>query len=105
MNINTIKSEWQSMLDRGIIPCFEYQISEDDWLLVDIKFNEEGLEFSFDSDNKRVAFDGDITVIYNNHYRVPFDLDMSLDGHLELISDNIVDGYLLVNDLYYCEED
>jgi hypothetical protein len=103
MSINTIKQDWDAMLDRGIIPCFEYQISEDDWLLVGLEFTDDGLGFSFDSDNKRVAFDGDIEVINDNHYMLPWDLDMSLDSHLEMISENITDGYLLVNDLYYCE--
>lgn len=101
MSINTIKSEWQAMLDRGIIPCFEYQISEGDWLLVDLEFTNEGLRFSFDSDNKRCAFDGVITVINDNFYLLPWDLDMSLDSNLEMISENMIEGYLLVNDLYY----
>jgi hypothetical protein len=104
MNIDTLKSEWQAMLDRGIIPCFEYQISEDDWLLVDLEFTDDGLEFSFYSDNKRVAFDGGIEVINDNRYMLPWDIDMSLDSHLEMISENITEGYLLVNDLYYCED-
>jgi hypothetical protein len=103
--MNTIEQEWQAMLDRGIMPVMEFKTSPDDWLLVEIEICDHGLAFSFDSDNKRVAFDGYISVIDDNHYRVPFDLDMSLDSHLELISANIVDGYLLVNDLYYCEED
>lgn len=104
MTINTMKTEWQSMLDRGTIPCFEYQISEDDWLLVDLEFTDNGLEFSFDSDNKRVAFDGEIIVIHDNRYLLPWDLDMSLDSHLEMINVNMIEGYLLVNDLYYCED-
>lgn len=104
MNINTIKAEWQAMLNRGTIPCFEYQISEDDWLLVDLEFTDKGLEFSFDNDHKRVAFDGEIIIINDNRYLLPWDLNMSLDSHLEMISENIVEGYLLVNDLYYCED-
>lgn len=104
MSINTIKADWQAMLGRGIIPCFEYQISEDDWLLVNLEFTNEGLEFSFDSDNKQVSFDGEIIVINDNRYLLPWDLDMSLDNHLEMISENMAEGYLLVNDLYYCED-
>lgn len=104
MNIDTLKAEWRSMLDRGTIPCFEYQISEDDWLLVDLEFTDEGLEFSFDSDNKRVSFDGGITIINDSRYVLPWDLDMSLDSHLEMINENMTEGYLLVNDLYYCED-
>lgn len=104
MTIETIKKERQSMLERGVIPCFEYQISENDWLLVDLEFTNEGIVFSFDSDNKQVAFDGDIIVINDNRYLLPWDLDLSLDYHLEMISDNMTEGYLLVNDLYYCED-
>lgn len=104
MAITTLKNEWQVMINRGIIPCFEYQTSEDDWLLVDLEFTDKGLEFSFDSDNKQVAFDGNIVVINDNRYLLPWDLDMSLDNHLEMISSNISEGYLLINDLYYCED-
>lgn len=105
MNIDTIKAEWQAMLYRGTIPCFEYQISADAWLLVDLEFTNEGLKFSFDSYNNRVAlFDGVITVIDENFYMLPWDLDMSLDSHLDIIIQNMVEGYLLVNGLYYCED-
>lgn len=104
MTINTMKTEWQAMLDRGIIPCFEYQISEADWLLVDLEFTDEGLEFSFDSDNKQVSFDGGIKIINDNRYMLPWDLYMSLDSHLEMINENMIEGYLLVNGLYYCED-
>lgn len=102
--MKTIKQDWDAMLNRGIIPCFEYQISEDDWLLVNLEFTEDGLEFSFDSDNKQVSFDSGITIINDNRYLLPWDIDMSLDSHLEMISDNITEGYLLVNDMYYCED-
>lgn len=101
--MKAIKQDWDAMLSRGIIPCFEYQISENDWLLVGLEFTDEGLEFSFDSDNKRCAFDGEIIMINDNRYLLPWDLDMSLDSHLEMINDNMTEGYLLVNGLCYCE--
>lgn len=91
------------MLDRGNIPCFEYQISEDDWLLVDLEFTNEGLVFSFDSDNNLVAFDGWVTVINDDRYLIPWEYGMSLDEHLAAVDNNIIEGYLLVNDLYCCE--
>lgn len=99
MNIDTIRTEWQSMLCRGIIPCFKYQISEDDWLLVDLEFTNEGLVFSFDSGNNLVAFDGWVTVINDDRYLLPWYFDMPLNRHLEVISDNMIEGYLLVNEI------
>lgn len=102
--MNTIKNEWQAMLNRGIIPCIEYQTSSNDWLLVNIELSDNGLEFSFDSDNKPVSFDGEIVTLNDNCYLLPIDPDFSLDHHLETISNNMVEGYLLPNDLFYCED-
>lgn len=101
---NSIKAQFDAMLSRGTIPCFEYQISEDDYLLVNLELSDNGLLFSFDSDNKRVAFDGVIEVINNNHYLLPFDEYFDdLDYYLQMIDENMTEGYLLVNDLYYSE--
>lgn len=99
MNIDTIKAEWQAMLDRGIFPCFKYQISEDDWLLVDLEFTNEGLVFSFDSSSNLVAFDGWITVIGEDRYVIPWEHGMSLDEHIAALDNNIIEGYLLVNEI------
>ena len=103
--MDTLKQEWQEMLERGIMPVMEFQTSPDDWLLVEIELHEHGLQFTFDSDNKRVAFDEEISVINDNCYRLVFDMDSTLDQHIQYIHENIVEGYLLVNNLYYCEED
>jgi hypothetical protein len=105
--MNTINAkwlEWDAMLNRGIIPVMEFQISENDWLIVDIEYTDKGLEFSFDSNNKPVCFDGEIVVINDNRYLLPFDEYFGLDAHLEMISNNITEGYLLPNDLYYSAE-
>ena len=95
-----IKQEFNDMLGRGIIPCFEFEIINDEYLKVDIEINDNGILFSFDSDNKRVAFDGIIQIIDDNHYLLPFDEYIDhLDQYLEMINDNIIEGYLIVNDL------
>lgn len=102
--MNTIRNEWQAMINRGIIPCIEYQTSSDDWLVVDIELSDNGLEFSFDSDYKPVFFDGGIVTVNDNRYILPIDPDFSLDSHLETISDNMIEGFLIPNDLFYCED-
>lgn len=100
-----LESEWQAMINRGTHPMFEYQIGENDYLIVNLEFTDNGIEFSFDSDNKRVAFDGDIKVINDNRYLMPFDVFTdSLDCYLETIHANITEGYLIVNGMLYSED-
>lgn len=97
-----LESEWQAI---KCLPVLEYQISENDYLLVSLEFTDNGIEFSFDSDDKRVAFGGDIKIINDNRYLMPFDVFTdSLDCYLETISNNITDGYLIVNNMFYSEE-
>lgn len=100
-----LECQWQAMLDRGTIPCLEYQISNDGWLLVDLKFTDEGIEFSFDSGSNLVAFDGSIAIINDDRYLMPFDaFTDSLDSYLETIDANITEGYLIVNGMLYSED-
>lgn len=99
-NVVSIREQFDELLGTGKFPCLEYEIASGDFLLVNIALDVKGFLFSFDSDSKPVYFDGDIEVIDDNHYLLPFDKDESnIDGYLEMISDNIVDGYLMANDL------
>lgn len=103
--MNTIKQQFEAMLQRGIIPCMEYQTSEDDWLLVNIECSDQGIVFSFDSDNKRVAFDGEIITYNDCRYCLPYDEYFEdLDYYLQMIDQNIIEGFLLPNDLYYVDD-
>jgi hypothetical protein len=97
-----IRSEFDDMLQTGTIPCFEFEMVGGDWLLVDISLNEKGVTFSFDTDTKPVYFDGDIETIDDNFYILPYESneDFNLDAVLELIHENIVDGFLIPNNLY-----
>lgn len=99
--METIKDQYNAMLDRGIIAVFEFSIVSDEYLLVELDISDQGILFSFDSDNKRVAFDGEIVTIDDNHYCLPFDkYNESLDSYLEVIHENITEGYLIPNNLY-----
>lgn len=94
-----INTEWDAMLTRGIMPLFELEIINDEYLLVELAIQSNGIKFSFDSDNKPVSFDGDIEVINDNHYVLPFDNDHTLNQHLEMIMGNLTEGYLCPNNL------
>ena len=100
---NSIRYEWEKMIFSGIIPVIEYRISENDYLIVDIQLSDDNecFIFSFDSDNKKTWFSGDVTTINENRYKITVDPDMSLDEHIQLINQEMTEGYLLPNGLFY----
>jgi len=96
-----INSQWQDMLNYGKIPCFEIELSNGDYLVVDIDYvqGDDFISFSFD-DSLPVFFDGDIKK-HGSNYRVMLDnCFSSLDSYLELIYNNILEGYILPNNLW-----
>ena len=106
-NIKTaIYNQWQAMLNYGKIPMFEIALSNGDYLLVDIDYTQgnEYISFSFD-DNLPVFFDGEIKK-HGSSYRVILDECFdNLDSYLELIYENILEGYIIPNDLLLCEDE
>jgi len=126
MSIKTVKSamlaQWQKMLAQGIMPCIEYRLPDNDWLLVEIslpvtvwrdaitgEITGETLEashiaFSFNqADNTKVYFSGTIKGKCG-HYRMPLDEYFdNLDYYLQEIDQEIIQGYLIPNGLYYPE--
>ena len=100
-----INQQWQAMLNYGKIPCFEIGLSNGDYLLVDIDYREGDnyISFSFD-DSLPVFFDGEIKK-HGGEYRVMLDPYFeSLDSYLELIYNNIIEGYIIANDLLLCDD-
>lgn len=94
------------MLDVKKVRCcliFEYKISETDYLVVELSLSKDNqeIEFSFDSDNKKTWFSGEVITINDNRYKITVDPDMSLDDHIQLIDQEMTEGYLLPNGLYY----
>ncbi|MGL5389888.1 MAG: hypothetical protein ACRDA8_00595 [Shewanella sp.] len=102
--MDTVKTEWQAMIDNGRIPCIEFELINDEWLQVDIELGNHGLIFSFDSDGKQCFFDGAIETINGSRYLLPFDECYGLDRHLEMISENITEGFICANNLMPEEE-
>jgi len=106
-NIKTaISTQWQSMLNYGRIPLFEIELSNGDYLLVDIDYTQgnEYISFSFD-DSLPVFFDGEIKKHGGNYHVMLDDCFDNLDSYLQLIYDNIIEGYVIPNDLLSCEDE
>lgn len=95
-----IFTQWQAMLNYSKIPCFEILLNNGDYLTVDIDYTQgdDFISFSFD-DSLSVFFDGDIKK-HGSSYRVMLDdcFD-NLDSYLQLIHENILEGYIMPNDL------
>jgi len=101
-----IYNQWQDMLNYGRIPCFEIELSSGDYLIVDIDYTQGDnyISFSFD-DSLPVFFDGEIKK-HGGEYHVMLDeCFSSLDSYLELIYNNILEGYIIPNDLLLCEDE
>lgn len=98
--------EWREMIAKGTIPCFEFKTQVDEYLIVDISIAEDGkyLFFSFDVDGRPTWFSGAVDIETENTFGLPIDNDFSLDGHLQQIHDEIVEGYLLPNNLF-CDKE
>lgn len=99
---NSIRTEWEKM---RCFPILEYKIGESDYLVVELSLSEDNqeIEFSFDSDNKKTWFSGDVVIINDNCYKITVDPYMSLDEHIQFIDQEMTEGYLLPNGLY-CDE-
>ena len=101
-----INSQWQAMINYGRIPLFEVELSSGDYLLVDIDYQQgdDFISFSFD-DSLKTWFDGEIKK-HGSQYHVMLDeCFSSLGSYLELIYNNILEGYIIPNDLLLCEDE
>jgi len=101
-----IYNQWQSMLNYGKIPMFEIELNNGDYLIVGIDYTQgnDYISFSFD-DSLTVFFDGEIKK-HGSQYHVMLDPYFeSLDSYLELIYNNIIEGYIIHNDLLLCEDE
>ena len=101
-----INSQWQAMLNYGKIPLFEIELSNGDYLIVDIDYQAGNnyISFSFD-DSLPVFFDGEIKKHGGNYHVMLDPYFESLDSYLQLIYDNIIEGYIIPNDLLLCDDE
>jgi len=106
-NIKTaIYNQWQAMLNCGKIPMFEIELSNGDYLIVNIDYTQgdDFISFSFD-DSLPVFFGGEIKKHGGSYHVILDECFSSLDSYLELIYNNIIEGYIIPNDLLLCEDE
>lgn len=96
--MNTIQKQFDQVLARGVIPFLEYELVNGDYLTVEIEAIETGLQFSADFNDLPCFFNGEI-IGSGNFWLLPYDDCFSLDEHLQLIDQNIREGYLMTHNL------
>ena len=95
----TITTQFVEMVNAGRMPIFEMAAGST-WLLVDLSIDVNvGMIFSFDTNDMPVSFDGDIIELSKNQFALPFDEYTTKDGMLEMIYDNVQDGFISYNNL------
>ena len=103
-----IAYQWEKMIKAGRLPIIEYQIGEDDYLIVDIELVDDGsaIIFSFDRypfPTADVWFSGDVVPVLNNFQITIDEFTDDLDIYLQQIDQEMMEGFILPNGLFYCE--
>ena len=104
----TIAYQWNKMIASGLIPVIEYQIGEDDFLQVDVSLVDNGSAILFSFDRRPfptadVWFSGDVIRVLDNFQIVIDEYTDDLDLYLQQVDQEMTEGFLLPNGLYYCE--
>ena len=96
--MQVIKAQYDRMLETNIIPCFEFELSDGEFLTVDIDYSEKGIVFSFDSEQLPTYFSGNVEKLEAGIYVYLFDEYFdSLDYYLQEIHLEVVEGFILPN--------
>ena len=99
--IKSIKEQFQQAQERGYHMCFEYELPENEWLLVHLEMTDKGVEFRFDENNLPTWFSGDVIKTGDGVYLIKVNEDNdNLDNYLQLIDDEMKEGFLIPNNLY-----
>lgn len=96
------KKDMDNFLRRGGIPVIEYRLPDDEWLVVNIEIIDRGVLFILDHhiSNDDLWFSGSI-LQDGNEFIMPYDDHMEdLDSYLQEIDREIIEGYLIPNNLY-----
>ena len=102
-----IQDQFNEMLSRGVMPVFEIGLENGEYLEVNLGLHidgrcaaNSGVTFEIDTDDLPTFFDGAIKNKGGGVYILPYDKYFdNLDTYLETIMENILEGYLLPNNL------
>jgi hypothetical protein len=100
-----IKDQWENM---RCMPLMEYQTGQDDFMVSNLKLTSVGIEFEIDMSimfDPKLSFSGNVIRPYANRndiFLVPFDpFFTNLDTYLQQVDQEITEGFLLPNNLYF----
>jgi len=108
MSYNNLVQQFNDMLDRGFIPCMEYQLPNNEWLVVDIQVMDlqserKGITFSL-SEDFTTYFSGSIEKI-GRDYLIPYEVDLNcIDNYIAEINIEVIEGLLIPNNLLVDED-
>jgi hypothetical protein len=97
-----LKSDHDAFINKGGLFLFELELKDNEYLSVELTLTTKGIEFSGDFNSLPTAFDGEIIEYNENSFMLPFNFEYeleSLDRYLELIMGNLMEGYILPNNL------
>ena len=106
MGFKNIVKQFNDVLDSGTIPCMEFNIGDDECLMVDMQVTDlqakdKGIIFKMSGDFN-TYFSGAIRKYGQGdvYYLLPYDKYFdNLDYYLETIYQEILEGVILPNDL------
>ena len=105
----SIAYQWKEMIASGRLPVMEYQIGEGNYLLVDVALVDNGAAILFSFDRRPfptadVWFSGDVIKVLDNYQITIDEYTDNLDIYLQQIDQEMTEGFILPNGLYYSEE-
>lgn len=105
----TIACQWEKMIKGRRVPVLEYQIDEDDYLIVDLALVDDGSAILFSFDRRPfptadVWFSGDVIPVLDNYQITIDEYTDNLDIYLQQIDQEMMEGFIIPNGLYYCED-
>lgn len=110
-SFENIVLQWENMLKSGKIPCFEFELKDGEYLLVDLELRDvpnqanirnvqKEICFSFDYMQLPTWFSGNVKQYHDCKFSLLIeDQDTNLDQVLELVYEEIVGGFIVPNDL------
>lgn len=110
--MQTIIDQFNEMLNNTIIPVFEFELTNGEYLTVDLTICEiegfQGVGFSFDTMGLDTYFDGEILFPYGEdqpYFVLPYnEYEESLQYYLEMIYASVNEGFILPNNLDRSED-